>query len=141
MSLNKVMLIGNLGKDPESRFTPSGIEVATFSLATTEKFKNKEGEKQEVVTWHNIVAWRQLAGICSKFLTKGKQVYIEGKIQVRTYDDKEGVKRYVTEIVADQMQMLGSASDGQRSKPDQGQRPASDDFDDSPFDPNEEIPF
>lgn len=146
--LNKVILIGNLGKDPEIRYTTSGAAVANFSMATTEKFKNKEGEKQEVVTWHNIIVWRQLAEICGKYLTKGKQIYIEGKIQVRSYDGKDGEKRYVTEIVADQMKMLGSAGDGQRSEgraastpPRQSQRPASDDFDDPPFDPDQDIPF
>lgn len=106
MSVNKVILVGNLGKDPELRYTPSGAAVATFSLATTNPFKDKEGNKQ--TEWHNIVAWRQLAEICGKFLHKGKQVYIEGRIQTRSYDDRDGNKRYITEIVAEQMQMLGS---------------------------------
>lgn len=109
MSVNKVILVGNLGKDPELRYTPSGAAVATFSLATTNPFKDKEGNKQ--TEWHNIVAWRQLAEICGKFLHKGKQVYIEGRIQTRSYDDRDGNKRYITEIVADQMQMLGSRDD------------------------------
>jgi len=106
MSVNKVILVGNLGKDPELRYTPSGAAVATFSLATTNPFKDREGNKQ--TEWHNIVAWRQLAEICGKYLHKGKQVYIEGRIQTRSYDDRDGNKRYITEIVADQMQMLGS---------------------------------
>jgi len=106
MSVNKVILVGNLGKDPELRYTTSGAAVATFSLATTNPFKDKEGNKQ--TEWHNIVAWRQLAEICGKFLHKGKQVYIEGRIQTRSYDDRDGNKRYITEIVADQMQMLDS---------------------------------
>ncbi len=109
MSVNKVILVGNLGKDPELRYTPSGAAVATFSLATTNPFKDREGNKQ--TEWHNIVAWRQLAEICGKFLHKGKQVYIEGRIQTRSYDDRDGNKRYITEIVADQMQMLGSRDD------------------------------
>lgn len=109
MSVNKVILVGNLGKDPELRYTPSGAAVATFSIATTNPFKDKEGNKQ--TEWHNIVAWRQLAEICGKFLHKGKQVYIEGRIQTRSYDDRDGNKRYITEIVADQMQMLGSRDD------------------------------
>jgi single-strand DNA-binding protein len=109
MSVNKVILVGNLGKDPELRYTPSGAAVATFSLATTNPFKDKEGNKQ--TEWHNIVAWRQLAEICGKYLHKGKQVYIEGRIQTRSYDDRDGNKRYITEIVADQMQMLGSRDD------------------------------
>lgn len=106
MSVNKVILVGNLGKDPELRYTPSGAAVATFSLATTNPFKDREGNR--TTEWHNIVAWRQLAEICGKYLHKGKQVYIEGRIQTRSYDDRDGNKRYITEIVADQMQMLGS---------------------------------
>ncbi len=113
MSVNKVILVGNLGKDPELRYTPSGTAVATFSLATTERYKDRDGNRQEKTEWHNIVAWRQLAEICGKFLHKGKQVYIEGKIQNRSYDDRDGNKRYITEIVADQMQMLGSRDDNQ----------------------------
>ncbi len=114
MSVNKVILVGNLGKDPELRYTPSGTAVTTFSMATTERYKDREGNRQEKTEWHNIVAWRQLAEICGKFLHKGKQVYIEGKIQTRSYDDRDGNKRYITEIVADQMQMLGSRDDNQR---------------------------
>jgi single-strand DNA-binding protein len=113
MSVNKVILVGNLGKDPELRYTPSGTAVATFSLATTERYKDRDGNRQEKTEWHNIVAWRQLAEICGKFLHKGKQVYIEGKIQNRSYDDRDGNKRYISEIVANQMQMLGSRSDSQ----------------------------
>ena len=105
MSVNKVILVGNLGKDPELKYTPSGAAVATFSLATTERFKDKDGNQK--TEWHNVIAWRQLAEICGKYLHKGKQVYIEGRIQYRTYDDRDGNKRYITEIVADQMQMLG----------------------------------
>ncbi len=114
MSVNKVILVGNLGKDPELRYTPSGAAVTTFSMATTERYKDREGNRQEKTEWHNIVAWRQLAEICGKFLHKGKQVYIEGKIQTRSYDDRDGNKRYITEIVADQMQMLGSRDDSQQ---------------------------
>lgn len=111
MSVNKVILVGNLGKDPELRYTPSGAAVATFSMATTERYKDKEGNRQEKTEWHNIVVWRQLAEICGKYLHKGKQVYIEGKIQTRSYDDRDGNKKYITEIVADQMHMLGSRDD------------------------------
>lgn len=106
MSVNKVILVGNLGKDPELRYTASGTAVASFSLATTERYK-KDGQQQEKKEWHNIVAWGNLAEICDKYLAKGRQVYIEGRIQTRSYDDKEGNKRYVTEIVASEMQMLG----------------------------------
>ena len=107
MSINKVILVGNLGKDPELRTTPSGISVTTFSLATSERFKDRDGNQQEKTEWHNIVAWRNLAEICSNHLHKGKQIYLEGKIQTRKYQDREGNDRYITEIVADVMEMLG----------------------------------
>jgi single-strand DNA-binding protein len=106
-SLNKVMLIGNLGKDPELRYTGSGVAVATFSLATNESWKDQDGNLQERTEWHNIVAWRKLAEICGEWLKKGKKIYIEGRIQTRSYDDKNtGAKKYITEIVADSMIML-----------------------------------
>lgn len=106
-SLNKAMLIGNLGKDPELRYTTSGVAVATFSLATSVSWKDQDGNVQERTDWHNIVAWRKLAEICGEWLKKGKRVYIEGRIQTRSYDDKNtGQKRYITEIVADDMIML-----------------------------------
>ena len=108
-SLNKVMLIGNLGKDPELRYTTSGVAVATFCLATNESWKDQDGNLQERTEWHNIVAWRKLAEICGEWLKKGKKVYIEGRIQTRSYDDKNtGTKKYMTEIVADNMIMLDS---------------------------------
>lgn len=122
MSVNKVILVANLCKDPELRHTPSGVSVCTFSVATNEKYKGKDGSKQEKTEFHNIVAWRELAEICGKYLHKGKQVYIEGKIQTRSYDDRDGNKRYITEIVADQMQMLGQRGEGQQ-QPQQQQRP------------------
>lgn len=115
MSVNKVILVGNLGKDPELKYTPSGAAVANFSIATTERYKDRDGDKQEKTEWHNIVVWRQLAEICGKYLHKGKQVYVEGKLQTRSYDDRDGNKKYITEIVADQMQMLGGG-DGQQSQ-------------------------
>ena len=106
-SLNKVMLIGNLGKDPEVRYTASGVAVATFTVATNESWKDQDGNLQERTEWHNIVAWRKLAEICGEWLKKGKKVYIEGRIQTRSYDDKNtGAKRYITEVVADSMIML-----------------------------------
>lgn len=114
-SLNKVQLIGNLGKDPELKYTPSGVAVATFSIATSESWKDQEGNQQEKTEWHNIVAWRKLAEICGEYLKKGKKVYLEGKLQTRNYE-KDGVKRYVTEIVADQLIMLdGGGGGGSRS--------------------------
>lgn len=140
MAVNKVILVGNLGKDPELRYTPSGDAVATFSLATGEKFKGRDGQMQERTEWHNIVVWRQLAEVCGKFLHKGKQVYIEGKIRTRTYDDRDGNKRQITEVVADQMQMLGSKdTGGERSTSAPRNPPESDDA--PPFNPDDEIPF
>ena len=106
-SLNKVMLIGNLGKDPELRYTTSGVAVATFTLATNESWRDQDGNTQERTEWHNIVAWRKLAEICGEWLKKGKKIYLEGRIQTRSYDDKNtGTKKYITEIVADNMIML-----------------------------------
>ena len=108
-SLNRVMLIGNLGKDPELRYTTSGVAVATFSVATNESWKDQDGNQQERTEWHNIVAWKKLAEICAEWLKKGKKVYIEGRIQTRSYDDKNtGAKKYITEIVAENMIMLDS---------------------------------
>lgn len=107
-SVNKAILIGNLGKDPELRYTNSGVPVATFSLATNESWKDPEGNVQERTQWHTIVAWRRLAEICGEYLKKGSKVYVEGRLQYRNYDDKNGVKRYVTEIVIDDMVMLDS---------------------------------
>lgn len=148
MSVNKVILVGNLGKDPELRYTSSGTAVATFSLATSERYKDKSGEQQEKTEWHNIVTWRNLAEICGKYLHKGKQVYIEGRIQTRSYDDRDGNKRYMTEIVADQMQMLGSKGDDggyrrQNDSFDQRQEPQAQEpqVSEPPFNPDDDIPF
>ncbi len=110
-SLNKVQLIGNLGKDPELRYTSSGVAVATFSIATSDSWKDQEGNQQERTEWHNIVAWRKLAEICGEWLKKGRRVYIEGRLQTRSYE-KDGVKKYITEIVADDMIMLDGGNRG-----------------------------
>ena len=109
--VNKVILIGNLGKDPEVRYLENGVAVANFSLATTESYKNKEGEKVSQTEWHNIVLWRGLAEIAEKFLKKGSAVYIEGKIRSRKWEDKEGNTRYTTEILGDNITMLGKKED------------------------------
>lgn len=107
--LNKVMLIGNAGQDPEMKYTPSGVAVATFSMATSESWKDGDGQQQERTEWHSIVAWRKLAEIVGEYVQKGDKVYIEGKLQTRSWDDKnDGKKRYKTEIVADQLIMLGN---------------------------------
>jgi len=106
-SLNKVLLIGNLGKDPELSYTASGIAVAKFSIATNERWKDAEGNVQERTEWHNIIAWRKLAEICGQYLKKGSKVYLEGKLQTRSWDDKNtGAKRYATEVIADDLIML-----------------------------------
>ena len=106
--VNKVILVGNLGKDPEVRYLDSGVAVANFSLATTENYKNKQGEKVSQTEWHNIVLWRGLAEVAEKWLKKGSSVYIEGKIRTNKWEDKEGNTRYNTEILADNMTMLGN---------------------------------
>ena len=110
--VNKVILVGNLGRDPETRYTQSGAAVANFTMATSERWTSKDGEREERTEWHRIVAFGKLAEICSQYLTKGKQVYIEGKLQTRSWDDRDGNKRYTTEIVASNMVMLGRAGGG-----------------------------
>jgi len=106
-SLNKVMLIGNLGKDPEVRTIPSGAKVANFPIATSESYTGKDGNRVEKTEWHNIVMWRGLAEVAEKYLKKGNQVFIEGKLQTRSWDKADGTKAYMTEIMADNMTMLG----------------------------------
>ncbi len=141
--LNKAILIGNLGRDPEVRYTPGGLAVANFSMATSETWTNKEGEKETRTEWHRIVAWGKLGEICGEYLSKGKQIYIEGRIQNREWEDKEGNKRYTTEITASQMLMLGSRESAGESRPS----PSSDmDSPNLPEPPNsktrdDDIPF
>jgi len=110
--LNKVMLIGNLGKDPEVRYTPGGQAVANFTIATNESWNDKQGQKQERTEWHRIVAWGKTAELCGEYLTKGRQVYIEGKIQTREWNNKEGQKQYTTEVVANQVLFLSGGERG-----------------------------
>ena len=113
-SVNKVILIGNLGKDPEVKYTPSGLPVANFSLATNERYKDKDGNWQDRTEWHNIVAWQRLAEIAGEYLKKGRSVYIEGRLQNRSWDDKEsGQKKYRTEIVAQDLVLLGGRGEGE----------------------------
>jgi single-strand DNA-binding protein len=114
-SVNKVILVGNLGKDPDSRYLPDGGAVCNFSVATTDKWKDKSGEQQERTEWHRVSAFSKLAEICGEYLKKGSQVYIEGRLQTRKWQDKDGHERYTTEIVADRMQMLGSRAGGTES--------------------------
>jgi single-strand DNA-binding protein len=123
-SLNKVMLIGRLGKDPEMRYTTDGSAVANFSLATSEFWTDKNGTRQERTEWHNIVAWTKLADLAKRYLAKGRQVYIEGRIRTREYDDKDGNKRRITEIIANQMVLLGSRPEGMEAGGPPAQRGA-----------------
>lgn len=113
MSVNKVILVGNLGKDPEVRYLDSGTPVATLAVATNESYKNKNGEKVTNTEWHNVVLWRGQAEVAEKFLKKGDLIYIEGKLRTRSWDDKEGNKRYATEVVADTFTMLGKKSNSE----------------------------
>jgi single-strand DNA-binding protein len=117
--LNRVMLIGNLGKDPEVSYTASGVAVAKFSLATNERWKDEAGNTQERTEWHNIVVWSKLAEICGQYLKKGSKVFIEGRLQTRSWDDKNsGTKRYTTEIIAQNMVMLDSKGTGTETVPE-----------------------
>ena len=132
-SVNKVILMGNLGRDPEVRFMPNGDAVCNFSIATTDSWKDKAGERQEKTEWHNIVMYRRLAEIAGEYLKKGRPVYLEGRLQTRKWQTKEGQDRYTTEIIADSMQMLG----GRDGAPTQDSQPSSqpeakDEFDQTP---------
>ena len=127
--VNKVILLGNLGADPEVRFTPGGQAVANFRIATSESWNDKNGQRQERTEWHRVVVWGKRAEVCSKYLSKGRQVYVEGRIQTRTYDDKDGNKRYITEVIAADVQFLGGGGkgDGARGgRSDDGPPPPSD---------------
>jgi len=121
-SINKVILIGNLGKDPEVKYTPSGMPVAKITLATNERFKDKSGEWQDRTEWHNVVLWQRLAEIAGEYLKKGGKVYIEGRLQTRSWDDKtSGQKKYMTEVVANDLVLLGGRGEGSGSD-DSGSR-------------------
>ena len=139
MSVNKVILVGNVGKDPETRYLDESTAITKFPMATSETYKNKAGERVSTTEWHNIVMWRGLAQVAEKYVKKGTQIYIEGRIKTRSYDDAEGNKKYITEIVADQMQLLGRRPDdgeggqatqsqpgAQNQAPAQSQAPAQD---------------
>ena len=150
--MNKVILCGRVGKQPESRFTASGAQVVTFSLATSEKFKDKQGEKKEVVTWHNLVLWQKTAEIAEKYVNKGDQLLIEGKISNRSYDDRDGNKKYISEVIVSNLEMLGSKNSGQgqndrqsnqqnQSQQGAGQQQAQGGYEEPVFNPEDEIPF
>lgn len=117
MDLNKAMIIGRLTRDPEARTTPSGQQVTTFSVATNFRWKDKTGTQKDIAEYHNIVTWNKLAEICAQYLKKGTQVYIEGRLQTRSWEGKDNVKRYTTEIIASDMMMLGSKPQGASSTP------------------------
>ena len=162
-SVNKVILVGNLGRDPDMRYLPSGEAVANLAIATTDKYKDKSGQMVEATEWHRVSFFGRTAEVCGQYLKKGSQVYVEGSIRTRKYTDKEGIEKYATEIRGDRMQMLGSRSGGgmadmddggydqsvpqQRSQPRSNQpagkapaaaqRPASSGFDDM----DDDIPF
>lgn len=135
--VNKAILIGRLGADPEIRYTPSGAEVANFRIATSETWTNKNGEKEERTEWHRIVAWRALAKICGEYLSKGKLVYIEGKIRNRSWEDRDGNKKWTTEIEATEMRMLGGGGGEaeRRTKEPEG------DYAPPPPNKEEDVPF
>lgn len=143
--INKVILVGHLGKDPEVRHLDGGVTVASFPLATSETY-NKDGKRVEQTEWHNIVLWRGLAEVASKYLQKGKLVYIEGKLRTRSFEDKEKVKKYVTEIVAENFTMLGRKSDFEQSPttsliPQNTESKIEDEFTIHPSDENGDLPF
>lgn len=139
-SVNKVILVGRLGKDPEVKYTQGGAAVARFSLATDEMWKDQSGEKQQKTEWHNIVAWSKLAEICGQYLAKGRLVYIEGRLQTRNWEDKDGNKRTTTEIRADNMVMLGGRPEGDRQEKSASATPPSDTHGDTEITDND-IPF
>ncbi len=126
--VNKVFLLGNLGRDPEVRFTPSGQAVANFTIATNESWTDKSGQKQEKTEWHRIVVWGKLAELCGEYLKKGRQAFIEGRLQTREWTDKEGKKNYTTEIVANNVQFLGSGQGGGKRDDFAGPPPPGDDL-------------
>lgn len=141
--VNKAILIGNLGRDPEVRTLESGVKVASFPIATTERFTGRNGEKTEHTEWHNIVVWRGLADVAERYLRKGNSVYIEGRIRTREWDDKDGNKRYTTEIIADNMTMLGGRRDLMDDQPAPAPRQETSGTDDTEIiqDPQDDLPF
>jgi len=138
--VNKAIIIGNLGRDPEVRFTPSGRAIAKFSVATTERWTDQQGQRQERTEWHNIVVWGKQAETCGQYLAKGRQVYVEGRITNRSYDDKDGNKRYITEIVARDVRFLGGGGGASRVQEPGFTPPAGEDAG-PPAEADDDIPF
>ena len=142
--INKVILIGNLGNDPEMRHTPNGAGVCEFRLATNEAWTDKQGQRQERTEWHRVVVWGKKAEVCSKYLSKGRQVYVEGRLRTRTWDDKDGNKRYTTEVVANDVQFLGGGGrdgGGRGGASDEPPPPSGDYFGGGGGGPDDDIPF
>ena len=139
--VNKVILIGHLGKDPEVRHLENGTSVANFTLATSESYKDKAGNRIDQTEWHNIVVWRGLADVAEKFLKKGSQIYLEGKIRTRSWEDQEGNKKYTTEIVADTFNMLSKKDDSSQQQASQSSQTPSSVQKSSPIDEADDLPF
>lgn len=141
MAVNKLILVGNVGKDPEVRYLENGVAVAKFPLATSENYKNKNGERVSNTEWHNIVAWRGLAEIAEKYVKKGNQLFIEGKLASRSWDDKEGNKRYITEVIVSNMQMLDKKSKPTEQSSDSVDNSSSDNLDVNNSIEDDDLPF
>ncbi len=142
--VNKVILLGRLGRDPELRYTPKGQAVANFTVATNEIWRNQDGERQERTEWHRIVVWGKTAEFCGNYVTKGRQVYIEGRLQTREWEDREGHKRWTTEIVAQNLQLLGNRREGDAggTPRDEGADPfANEPALEIPQPPEDDVPF
>ena len=142
-SVNKVILVGNLGRDSELRFTAGGAAVATLNLATTEVWNDKQGQRQEKTEWHRVVLWGKQAESLQEYLVKGKQIYVEGRLQTRQWDDKDGNKRYTTEIKADRITLLGGGGGGRSAGAERGMAPQASGGDEPPMEPitDDDIPF
>jgi single-strand DNA-binding protein len=144
-SVNKVILVGNLGRDAELRYTPGGAAVATLNMATTEVWNDKQGQKQEKTEWHRVILWGKQAESLQEYLTKGKQIYVEGRLQTRQWDDKDGNKRYTTEIKADRITLLGGGGGGRSGGMDRSASTshAGGGIDEPPMEPitDDDIPF
>jgi len=139
--VNKVILVGHLGADPEMKYTASGQAVSRFNLATSESWTDKNGQKQDRTEWHRIVVWGKLGELCSKHLSKGRQAYIEGRIQTRQWEDQQGQKRYTTEVIANTVQFLGSPNAQRSSSSEYTQDSPAYEATEPSFDASEEIPF
>lgn len=143
MSVNKAILVGYVGTDPEVRYLDSGTPVCNFRLATSEVYKNKNGEKVTTTEWHNVVLWRGLAELAEKYVKKGTQLYVEGRIKTRSWDDKDGNKRYTTEVICDNIQLLGKKIDEPPESQQQEKESSSDDKEDNNMEIEEadDLPF